>query len=63
MCPKQCFAYFSDMLKGAFDRESMAGSVIQATETVEFWDGLRMGVLPEFRAWVVLNYSSYVVLG
>ena len=70
----------------------MAGSVIQATGTVEFEDGLRTGVLPggapilgsvsnptgvagwswvgcgchsnsaEFRAWVVLNYSSYVVL-
>ena len=28
------------------DRESVAGSVIQATGTVEFEDGLRMGVLP-----------------
>ena len=26
--------------------ESMAGSVIQATGTVEFEDGLKMGVLP-----------------
>ena len=28
------------------DRESVAGSVIQATGTVEFEDGLRTGVLP-----------------
>ena len=27
-------------------RESLAGSVIQATGTVEFEDGLRTGVLP-----------------
>ena len=29
------------------DRESVAGSVIQATGTVEFEDGLRTGVLQE----------------
>ena len=28
----------------SFNRESVAGSVIQATGTVEFKDGLRMGV-------------------
>ena len=28
------------------DRESLVGSVIQATGTVEFVDGLRTGVLP-----------------
>ena len=90
--------------------ESVAGSVIQATGTVIFEDGLRTGVLPgscwypygghikprinsapprgcrlvmergggvvvirtpvrpnsnsaKFRAWLVSNYSSFVVLG
>ena len=32
--------------KGVAHRESVAGSVIQATGTVEFEDGLRTGVLP-----------------
>jgi hypothetical protein len=38
--------HFGLQLEPAFDWESVAGSVIQATGTVEFEDGLRTGVLP-----------------
>ena len=43
-------------------RESVAGSVIQATRTVEFEDGLRMGVLPEGcwgNAFIFENAESF----
>ena len=43
----QCeFYMFLQPIKFKLHRESVAGSVIQATGTVEFEDGLRTGVLP-----------------
>ena len=38
--------FFMDSLSAKCNRGSMAGSVSQATGTVEFEDGLRSGVFP-----------------
>ena len=52
---------FSPMMpkKGARNWESVSGSVIQATGTVEFEDGLRTGVLQE-DSWC--PYSGHATL-
>ena len=39
-------------------RESVAGSVIQATGTVEFEDGLRTGVLPGGCGVMLYSYAG-----